>query len=136
MPLPFDAHYVNSKRKADGIRLSDGNIVSRTAGENLGANQLGYRNEKDYRARKAEAELYVNSVLNGRQGQRDLDRARKAAKKSGKPFDLREYRKVVIALKNTPRSSKGIPENRNPGSPLDRFQTMMGNPTWVRTDSF
>jgi hypothetical protein len=135
MPLPFDAHYVNSSRKSEGIRLADGSIVSRGIGENMGAQQLGYKNEHDYRARKSEGDRYVNAVLNGRQGQRDLNKARETARRQGKRFDEREYRKVILALRNTDRDASYAPRDRSPGSAIDRFHKMTGGTDtagWLR----
>jgi hypothetical protein len=138
MPLPFGARYVNSQRKSDGIILADGTQVTRSQGENLGSQQLGYRNQKDYARNKGSAETIVSRVLNSRQGKRDYERARAIAKSRGERFDARAYRKLVLSIRNAPRDARGDVIDRGPGSPMDRWHkavTTTSGPkynAWIR----
>ncbi len=124
MPLLKGWHFVDSNRKSAGVRTPSGAIVSRTEAENAGARWMGYKSEHDYRNRRHEADSYVRSVMSGRQGQRDIQRAREIARSRGERFDAREYRKTVIALRNTERNAKGDPVNRGPDSPISEFHRM------------
>lgn len=127
MPLPPDWHYVNSRVKSLGVRAPDGTIVSRTEAENTGARYMGYRNEHDYRAHRGEADRYLRDVLSSAQGKADLERARDHARSQGRRFNERDYRKTLVALRNTDRDSRGDPVNRGPDSPISQFHEMLGS---------
>ena len=127
MPLPIGAHYVNSRRKKDGVRLADGRTVTRQEAENLGAQWMGYRNEKDYRSNRRDADRYVNRAMQSKQGILDLFRARKEAKRQGKRFSLNDYKKMIVGIRNTPKDDRGAPVDKSPSSPIAEYHRATGH---------
>lgn len=127
MPLMRGWHYVNSRVKSLGVRDPSGQVHTRTQAENTGARWMGYKNEHDYRARRREADRYIKSVMESRQGKRDIERAKANAKSARARFSEREYRKTIIALRNAERDRKGDPVNRGPDSPIAVFHDQMGS---------
>lgn len=126
MPLPPGAHYVNSQRKKDGVRLKDGSVVTRQQAENLGAQFMGFRNDRDYRNRHHEMDRYVDRAMNSKHGKAMLAKYKRAAKARNQPFSVAEYRKAIIALRNSPRDEGGTPIDKSPSSPLANFHAMTG----------
>lgn len=126
MPLPPGAHYLNSRSKKDGVLLKSGETVTRQQGENLGAQFMGFKNERDYRNRRHELDTYVERAMESKHGKTMLEKYRRAAKARGEPFSVAEYKKVIIALRNSPRDRSGTPLDRSPNSALATFHTMTG----------
>jgi hypothetical protein len=123
--LPSGAHYVNSSRKSEGITLASGTHVKRATGENMGAKELGFKSSYDYRKNKDVESAKIDRILAGKQGSRDLARARANAKREGRRFDTREYKKVLIGLHKAERINGKLIDKSSNG-PLGRFHRMMG----------
>ncbi len=104
MPIPRGSHYVPGS--PDRVRLPSGDIVGRGTARSMGAREMGYRNEHDYRGHAAGDNKQFNSWLNTEQGQRALDHARDTGRSKN---DLKS--EFIGARNGRPHPGSGNPGN-------------------------
>lgn len=101
MPIPVGASQVPGN--PNRVRLSNGDVVTRSTARTLGAREMGYRNERDRGIKGKGDDKFFRSFSNSPQGRHALA----VAKAQGmKPDDLKIR---LIAARNSrphPRSGK------------------------------
>jgi hypothetical protein len=115
MPIPYDAHYVrgNSNR----VNLANGETVTRAYARTLGAQNMGYKNEHDYRKHYAKDRNYMNAFFRTEQGQRVQERNKEMGRSQ------RELEQKMIGARNgRPRPTKGKAGNDRYTEFMDEYE--------------
>lgn len=115
MPLPSGAHYEDRSRRT--VRLSDGSVVKRQAAMNIGARELGFRNDRNYRSARAD----LRGVKETSRAQQDVAAARAAG------HSQREIDRMLLEGRKLYKEGKlGRNADKRMGSWLQRWNAMTG----------
>lgn len=117
MPLPSGAHYEDRSRRT--VQLSDGSVVKRQTAMNLGAQEIGFSNDRHYRhARNA-----INGAKRSARYQQDV----RDIKRNNPGITQREIDRVLLRLYQ--EKEAGISKNqrdRSPGSAVQQWNALTG----------
>jgi hypothetical protein len=111
MPIPTGARQVPGS--PNRVRLGNGEVVTRARALTMGAQDMGYRSNLQYRGRSRGDKKYYDSWVRTSQGQAALQRERQIARSEGRKFKETELKQRLIAARNQRPTSRG----RLPGSP-------------------
>lgn len=94
MPIPHGAHYVPGQ--PNRVTLASGETVTRSRARSLGAQELGFRSEYNYRksGQAGKDDKYVRAMLRGETGQHIAQKAREQGKSPA------EVRQELLAARN------------------------------------
>lgn len=102
MPIPRGAHQVHGE--PNRVRLESGETVTRSHARSLGARELGFRSEYEYRksGQAGKDDKYFRAMMRSEQGRQITE----IAKEQGK--SITEVRQQLLAARNA-RPRRGQP---------------------------
>lgn len=109
MPIPQGARQVPGN--PNRVELSDGRIVTRSTARTLGAQEMGYKNERDRSKYGKGDDKFFGAWVRTDQGKRALDTAKARARTAGTPFRVNDLKIQLIAARNS-RPNRKTPAGR------------------------
>lgn len=109
MPIPRGARQVPGN--PNRVELSDGRVVTRSSARTLGAQEMGYKNERERGRLGKGDDKYFNSWVKTDQGRRAVETAKARARAEGVPYRTGDLKMQLIGARNS------RPNRRNPAGP-------------------
>jgi hypothetical protein len=109
MPIPRGARQVAGS--PNRVELRDGRVVTRATARTLGAQEMGYKNERDRSKHGKGDDKYYNSWIKQDQGKRATQIAKDRARAEGIPFRTGDLKSQLIAARNS------RPNRKTPAGP-------------------
>jgi hypothetical protein len=99
MPIPRGARQV--PHSPNRVELRNGQTVTRATARTLGAQEMGYRNERDRSKHGKVDDKYYNAWIKTDQGKRATTIAKDRARAEGIPFRPGDLKSQLIAARNS-----------------------------------
>jgi len=110
--------------------------VKRQEAENIFAQNLGFRNDRDYRKRGGFLRNIASRMFSTDRGQKNLKRFKETQKAAGAKASEAEYQKLLIGLAAAQRDQRGKIVDTSATGPLAQFLFATGQANardWVES---